>query len=53
MPFLSLREDSFPWLVSTDSPPYQANAVNWNEGVMYGVQLTSSIIRINKRTIQW
>ena len=53
MPFLSLREDSFPWLVSTKHLPYQSNALNWNIGAMYCVQLTSSIIRINKRTIQW
>lgn len=53
MPFLSLREDSFPWLVSTKHLPYQSNALNWNMGAMYCVQLTASIIRINKRTIQW
>ena len=53
MPFLSLREDSFPWLVSTKYLPYQSNALDWNIGAMYCVQLTSSIIRINKRTIQW
>ena len=53
MPFLSLREDSFPWLVSTNFLPYQSNALDWNIGAMYCVQLTSSIIRINKRTIQW
>ena len=53
MPFLSLREDSFPWLISTDLPAYAHNAIDWNFGGMFYVQMSSEIIRINKYTIQW
>lgn len=53
MPFLSLREDSFPYLVSTELAPQASNAINWNLGAMYRVQTTSEIIRVNKRNIQW
>ena len=53
MPFLSLREDSFPWLISTDLPAYKDNAINWNYGGMFYVQMSSELIRINKYTIQW
>ena len=53
MPFLSLREDSFPWLISTDLPAYKHNAIDWNFGGMFYVQMSSELIRINKYTIQW
>ena len=41
MPFLTLREDSFPYLVSTELAPQAGNAINWNLGAMYRVQTTS------------
>ena len=53
MPFLSLREDSFPYLINSDLPAFQQNAMNWNIGAMYNVQVLSNVIRVNKKNIQW
>lgn len=53
MPFILLRDDSFPYLISSNMAPVPTNALQWNLGTLFSVQITSSFIRINKRNVQW
>lgn len=49
MPFIPVRSDAFPNLYEAASN----QKINWNSGFMYSVQISSSIVKINKDRIQW
>ena len=48
MPYMSIRDDSHPFLVFVNN----ADPFSWNTGFMYSIILESSFLRINSRGIQ-